>query len=207
MAVDKRRAVVAGALSEFGRNGYGRTSIDAIARAAGVSTRTIYQYFDGKADLFETVIRESATPVADAQIAIIDYHLHKIVDLEADLVAFGVDLATPMVDHADHFALVQHVNADLAHIPQAAIDAWEQAGPRRVLSTLAAHLRRIADEGSLDLDDPTDSYDPAEQAATHFMLLVQGAVPFHHGVGANEATRLERTVRAGVRVFLHGYQP
>ncbi|MQA82150.1 MAG: TetR family transcriptional regulator [Streptosporangiales bacterium] len=208
---DKRRAILDGALTEFARDGYSRASVDAIAQGASVSTRTIYNHFRGKAELFETVIRESATRVADAQVAIIERHLDKILDLESDLVVFGRDLASPMTGYRDHFSLVRQVNAELEHIPRPAFDAWQRAGPRRVVASLADHLCRIADQGLLRLDAPegADSSDgsdqPAEQAATHLMLLVQGAVPFHHGAGTNREAQLDRIVRAGVRVFLHGY--
>jgi AcrR family transcriptional regulator len=223
---DKRRAILDGALAEFGRDGYSRAGMDAIAAAAAVSTRTIYAHFGNKADLFEAVIQESATRVADAQIAIIERHLGKIVDLEADLESFGRDLARPMTDYRDHFSLVRHVNADLDHIPPAAIEAWQQAGPRRVIGALADRLRSIADRGLLTLGTPDEGAkdggaedggaqhegvsgepDAAELAATHLMLLVQGAVPFHHGAGANREPDLDRIVRAGVRVFLRGYAP
>ncbi|MFC6936446.1 TetR/AcrR family transcriptional regulator [Actinomadura yumaensis] len=73
----------------FAQDGYARASIDAIAARAGVSTRTIYNHFADKAGLFEAVIHSSATRAADAQIAIVDRHLRKVVDLEADLVDFG----------------------------------------------------------------------------------------------------------------------
>ena len=60
-----------------------------------MSTRTIYNHFGDKAQLFRALITESATRVADAQIAIIDRYLHKVTDLEADLVEFGRVWATP----------------------------------------------------------------------------------------------------------------
>ena len=56
---DKRRAILAGALTVFARDGYTRASIDAIAAQAIVSTRTIYNHFQCKAHLFQTVIQES----------------------------------------------------------------------------------------------------------------------------------------------------
>lgn len=196
---DKRRAILAGALTVFARDGYTRASIDAISAAAGVSTRTIYNHFDDKARLFQTVIRTSATGVAEAQIAIIDRHLGKVTDLETDLIELGRALATPMTGYADHFALVPQIDAEAGHIPQAALDAWREAGPRRVLLELAGRMRQLAGRGLLRVDEP-------DRAATHFMLLVQGAVPFHHGVGATREDEVTEVVTAGVRAFLYGYR-
>jgi AcrR family transcriptional regulator len=184
----------------FARDGYTRASIEAIAVEAGVSTRTIYNHFAAKADLFQTVVEESAAPVAEAQIAIIDRHLRKIVDLEDDLVAFGRDLAAPMPDYGDHFSLVRQIDAEVGHIPPDAVEVWRQSGPVRVERELAAHLQQIADRGLLRITD-------AHQAARHLMLLVGGAVPFHHGVLATAEADIDEIVTAGVRAFLYGYQP
>src|SRR3954468_20455887 len=112
---DKRRAILAGALTVFARDGYTRASIDAIAAEAGVSTRTIYNHFQDKAQLFQAVIQESATRVADAQIAILDRCLDRVTDLERDLIEVGRAWATPMADYADHFALVRQITAEVGH--------------------------------------------------------------------------------------------
>ena len=39
-------------LDLFGRLGYLDTSVDAIAKGAGVSRATLYQYFEGKDEIF-----------------------------------------------------------------------------------------------------------------------------------------------------------
>ena len=197
---DKRRAILAGALVVFARDGYTRASVDAISAEAGVSTRTIYNHFQDKAQLFQTVIQESTARVAEAQIEIIERYLRKVTDLEDDLIEFGQALATPMRDYADHFALVRQIDADAGHIPRAALDAWRQAGPRRVLSELARRMRQLAEQGLLRIDDP-------DRAAVHFMLLVQGAIPFHHGIGATREAEIAGIVTSGVHAFLHGYLP
>lgn len=197
---DKRRAILAGALALFSRDGYTRASLDAIATEAGVSSRTIYNHFRDKAQLFQAVIQESSGRVAEIQTAIIDRHLSKIVDLEADLVEFGLAwLAVTDSAVAPHFALVRQINAELEHIPQPAIDAWRETGPRRVRSELAERLGRIADRGSLRIPDQ-------DRAAVHLMLLVShDNLPY--GADARDEKERIAMVTAGVRTFLHGYQP
>lgn len=193
---DKRRAVLDGALEVFARDGYTRAGVDAIAAAAGVSTRTIYNHFGDKAGLFRAVLEESSARVAQAQIAVIDRHLHKIVDLEADLVAFGRDWVAPMPGHEHHTALVRRVNAEAGHVPADVIEAWQENGPRRVIRALAAHLRRIADEGLLAFDD-------AERAALQLMLLV-GVTNWSYRAATVPPEETDAAVLAGVRTFLHG---
>jgi AcrR family transcriptional regulator len=194
----KRRAILAGARAMFAREGYTRASVEAIAAEAEVSTRTVYNHFISKLLLFQTVITESTTEVADAQVALIDTHLGEVTDLEADLTKLGQALATPMTGHAEHFALVRQLDAEAGHLPQETIDAWREAGPFRVNGALAGHLQRLADRGLLRIVDP-------HRAATHFMLLVQGAVPFHHGLGTTPEAEIHEIVTSGVRAFLHGY--
>jgi AcrR family transcriptional regulator len=195
---DKRRAILAGALKVFARDGFTRASIDTIAAEATVSTRTIYNHFYCKADLFHAVMHENAGRVAEAQIAIIDRHLGKVTDLETDLIAFGRDLAAPLTDHADHFELVRQVNAEAAHIPDEAINGWQEAGPLRVRRELGRRLSQLADRGLLRVDDP-------ERAALHLMLLVSVSNLSLPAARPQTDAELEEMVTSGVRVFLHGY--
>jgi AcrR family transcriptional regulator len=51
----KREAIFDAALQLFGRYGYRRTSIDDIARAAGVAKGTVYLYVENKEALFRTL--------------------------------------------------------------------------------------------------------------------------------------------------------
>jgi AcrR family transcriptional regulator len=162
-----------------------------------VSTRTIYNHFQDKAHLFQIVIEESAARVADAQIALMDRHLHKVTDIEGDLIAFGRAWLTPTPDHAEHYALVRQVNADAAHIPSAAIDGWLETGPLRVRRELARRLQELADTGLLRLDDP-------DRAALHFSQLVSISDPAH-GRTARTDDEIADSVTSAVRAFLYGY--
>ncbi|MGA8114482.1 MAG: TetR/AcrR family transcriptional regulator [Actinocatenispora sp.] len=199
---DKRRAILRGALAVFSRDGYTRASMATIATEAGVSTRTIYNHFDDKAQLFQTVIEDSATQVADAQIAIVDRHLRRVTDLEADLTEFGCAWATPTSDFADHFALVRQINAEVGHVPQEAVDSWQQVGPLRVRREIARHLQTLADRGLLHIDD-------ADRAATHFVLLAASEVTSrtYHGAVPMPTDEIAEIATAGVRAFLRGYLP
>jgi AcrR family transcriptional regulator len=199
---DKREAIIAASRTVFGRDGYSRASIDAIAAEASVSTRTIYNHFTDKENLFLTVILESATQVADAQIAHIHRYLDKVTDLESDLLAFGRVWAGMTFRFVEHFALVRQINAEVNHIPQATLDAWQEAGPRRVRRELARSFERLADKGLLRIDDP-------ERAVGHFVVLVATEVvnrSYHGAVPVSDAD-VNEIATAGVRAFLYGYLP
>jgi AcrR family transcriptional regulator len=196
----KRRALLDGALVVFAADGYTRASIDNIARAAGVSTRTIYNQFGDKAALFEAVIVDSAERVAAAQVVTVQRYLGRIADLEADLIEFGRVWATPSPEYGPHFTLVRQVLAEVGHVPDAALRAWQAAGPLRVRAEIASHLRRIADAGHLAIDD-------ADLAAAHLVQLVSGEANArgHHGAVPLPTAEIHRLADAGVRAFLHGY--
>lgn len=61
----KYNDVLAGARQLFLDSGYERTSMDQIARAAGVSKATVYSYFEDKHLLFIEVIRVECEKLAD----------------------------------------------------------------------------------------------------------------------------------------------
>jgi AcrR family transcriptional regulator len=197
----KRDAVLAGALATFARDGYARASIDEIAAAAAVSTRTIYNHFDDKAALFHQVIVVSATVVADAQIAVMDRHLAGLpanaAALETGLTAFAHAWLAPVPEHDRHFDLVRQVNAELPHVPAAAVRAWQAAGPRRVVRALAGHLRRYAEAGLITIEQP-------RRAALQFAALIS---PFNPSLPGERRDSAEDIATAGVRLFLHGVLP
>jgi AcrR family transcriptional regulator len=65
-AIGARGASTRGRITEvslelFGRLGYFDTSVDAIAKAAGVSRATLYQYFKGKDEIFLELLNECGT--------------------------------------------------------------------------------------------------------------------------------------------------
>jgi AcrR family transcriptional regulator len=197
---DKRRAMLRGGLVVFARDGYTRGGIEAIAEQANVSTRTIYNHFGDKARLFEAVIQASATEVAEAQIRLIHQYLHRVGDIEADLTEFAIVWATPMAEFADHFAMVRQVHAEIGHLPDSVVQAWQEAGPRRVNAELAGKFAELAERGLLRLDDPL-------RAATHFSLLATGEVRSrtYRGALAIPAEEIAVSATAGVRAFLRGY--
>jgi len=52
VALDQRRRILAGAARAFARHGYGRATVRMMIESAGVSRRTFYELFDGKAHAY-----------------------------------------------------------------------------------------------------------------------------------------------------------
>lgn len=61
---DKRRRVLDCAKRLFARHGYAGTNVNLVAREAGISIGSLYQYFRTKEDLFLTLIEESHLTLA-----------------------------------------------------------------------------------------------------------------------------------------------
>ena len=60
-SAEKRTAILEAAQRCFWRHGVRRTSIDDVAREAGVAKGTVYLHFESKEDLFGTLTRELCT--------------------------------------------------------------------------------------------------------------------------------------------------
>ena len=54
----KTKAILQGAIAEFLKGGYAATSMDRVAKAAGVSKATVYSHFGDKENLFNAVMQD-----------------------------------------------------------------------------------------------------------------------------------------------------
>ena len=185
------------ARSVFGREGYTRTTIDMIATEADVSTRTVYNHFEGKEHLFSAVLLASATHVADGFIADLEERLTG-ADPERDLLALGHACAAVRSTFPEHFAMVEQITVEALHFPPATIAAWQRAGPLRFLDEIARCLRRFEAQGLLRLD-------VSSRAAVHFSALVTTGLNTYYGTPPPGDERVSDGVVAGVDAFLHGY--
>ncbi|MCC3764790.1 TetR/AcrR family transcriptional regulator [Glycomyces sp. TRM65418] len=198
---DKREAILRAASRVFGREGYARATVDAIAAEACVSKKTIYNHFADKAELFREAAMEGVEQVSAHITVLIDRHLSKILDLETDLTDFAVDRVKAIFEAPDeHTAFARTIRAEVTHLPPEVLHAWLDAGPMRSQREIAAKLHGMADRGLLAFDD-------AGKAADHFTLLsftpiaertFFGALP----IGDREVAAL---AREGVRMFLRLY--
>jgi AcrR family transcriptional regulator len=67
-------------------------------------------------------------------------------------------------DFPEHFAMVRRILPEAPHFPPAVLEAWQDAGPRRIEREVARRVEQLAERGLLRVEDPA-------QAAVHLIAL------------------------------------
>ncbi|WP_217559564.1 TetR/AcrR family transcriptional regulator [Streptomyces sp. GbtcB6] len=71
-SADTRDRILVTAREEFSEHGYEKTSVRAIAKAAGVDSALVHHYFGTKEQIFEAAISVAFAPALNAPVAIAD---------------------------------------------------------------------------------------------------------------------------------------
>jgi len=193
----KVRQIVEAAARLFMADGYGATSMDAIAREAAVSKATLYAYFTDKASLFAAIIRTECE--RKAQILWDDSADRTDVRGMLDRVARA---AIRFGTEAETLAIYRIVVGETGRFPELGRVFYE-TGPRRVLSRLAEYFRDASENGLLDVPEP-------RLAAEQFIGMVRGAHYLRRLLRIDEepeAPDAERIIASAVDVFLRAYRP
>lgn len=155
----RREAILDVAQEVFLDEGYVAASMSAIAAKLGGSKGTLYNYFKSKEELFLAYVERRCMwqdePIWDSQTgetAAQTLHRIGVAYLKKVLTDFNLR----------NFRLIV---AEAARSPEIG-RAFYEAGPRRGAQKLAELLRRMAQEGDLEFDDPLE-------AAHQFLGLVQ----------------------------------
>jgi TetR/AcrR family transcriptional regulator, mexJK operon transcriptional repressor len=195
----KGEAIAQAALRLFLRDGYERTSVDAIAAEAGVSKRTIYNRYGDKENLFRSVLRDTFTAMLTTFRRIADAHLTDITDVERDLIAFTREAALTLTLAPDRVALIRLILTEAPYFPAL---LREERAQETMHATLARVLTRLANAGSLAITDP-------DEAAEHLFALTFGLASNRSMFGPAQLSdaEVDRIVTGGVRAFLRAYAP
>ena len=117
----KRAAILMAAREAFLREGYGDTSMEAIAASAGVSIATLYRHAAKKDDLFAAVVSDFCNPDA-AEQAEGERILRQ--PLDAVLLELGLMVQQKLAD-PERVALLRVVMAETVRFPELAQIAYD----------------------------------------------------------------------------------
>ncbi|MEJ1230485.1 MAG: TetR/AcrR family transcriptional regulator [Galbitalea sp.] len=120
--------------TDFWPTGFDGTSVDTIAATAGVSKRTVYDYFGDKQALLLAVLESSAASLMATIDSAIDEHLTTVADLEDSLVKFALRILSTTLTSSDYATLTRLVAAEAGHLPAFDSDHWMSSAPEEAIA-------------------------------------------------------------------------
>ncbi|MFE6076765.1 TetR/AcrR family transcriptional regulator [Paenibacillus sp. NPDC057886] len=194
---DKRAKIIAAARDLFLSDGFDRSSVDAVAAKAGVSKRTVYDYYGDKQNLLLAVVEESSSAVLDMIEQGISDHLREFEDLKQALILFCEQIVASANGSSDYMALIRLVMVEAANLPDSFFERLDNATEEGIIR----RFTEFGQTGLLDVPDP-------EIATKHFAALTFLLV-FNQPrkTGALEEEQTKRIITEGVHVFLCAYAP
>ncbi len=193
---EKNAAIVEAAAHLFLDKGFDGTSMDEVAKGAGVSKQTVYSHFSSKEQLFSASIR-----------AVIEqYYPESVLDrveehsLEADLRIVCESYAHLLMSK-EAMAMFRLLVAAAPKGPTLANLFWN-AGPREMQDRLEAFLLSRVQKGELDIPD-------IEVASSQIVCLLKAKSHFMHSIGLIESIseeQIQKNVDNAVDVFLKLYR-
>jgi AcrR family transcriptional regulator len=194
---EKMRQIVLAARDLFMSKGFSATSMEAIARAAGVGKATLYANFPRKVAVFGAVI--------SGESAMRDELVLGEPETEAPLLDTLMRFAEGFIDlllSPTNLAMYRVVSAEATRFPELGHIFYAQ-GPSRIIETLGDYLANAMQRGEL-------AKGPPALVAAQFIGLIRADLQTRAmlGVDENPNAEVRRTaVEAGVRAFLRAYGP
>ncbi|MCX2864701.1 TetR/AcrR family transcriptional regulator [Paucibacter sp. PLA-PC-4] len=192
---ERLRRIMEAARSHFDAQGFERASVDAIATEAGVSKMTIYSHFASKEGLFEAVIRDRTDRVMGGLAGV------EALDPEQPgkaLLAIGAQFLT-LAREEDALGQFRSLYGAAATQHEACLAFYRQ-GADRLISDLAAYLRRADAQGALHIRHP-------RQAADLFlsMFLGDGHIRGLLMLDMPDTRENKALLKEAVRMFMAAY--
>lgn len=192
---DETRAVIIGAArNEFAVSGYAATSMESVARGAGVSTKTLYRLIPNKAALFEAIITDGL----DQFTTRIRLRACDGSNIEASLTE-ALTLFGELVLDETVIAMQRMVLSESEQFPEIA-DTFYSKAIKRTENTLASWLKTQAERGLIKVDNAAEA---AGMLLGMFAFQPQRAVMFGHAAVPGHR-EIERRARTTARLFLKG---
>ena len=143
---EKRYALMDAAISLFLSEGYDRTTLEAVARDAGVSSATLYKHYPTKQTLFGAIMARLWESEPGAEGA-----MPEAGDPRAGLTVIGRDYAD-VLGRQQTVALFRVIIAEAPRFPELGRELYDR-GKKPYLDRLGVYLEREIAAGTLQIDD------------------------------------------------------
>lgn len=194
----KRADILGAARERFLADGFDGTSVDAIAAQAGVSKRTVYDYFGDKRALLGAVVEASGTSLMATITQALDEYLDDPVDLEVALIAFADRILSTTLTSSDYATLTRLVANEASHLQSFPPDHWMSSAPEEAIAQRFEVFHR---DGRLEAPNP-------RLAADHFVALAFSlALDAQRNPAGADPAAIRQSIVDGVRAFLRAYRP
>lgn len=192
---DKRRVILDAARDRFLKDGFTKAAMEKVARAAQISTATLYAHFPSKTVLFHHVILDTAEDFAGTMRSVRLDNGRPCERIQAFTRGYARFLADPFVR-----AVLRLTAAERDRIPDAARDVYER-GKREVGGPLISALEAMSQGGELKVAS-------AHQAAGQLMGMIEHPL-FMSAMMLGDQHQIERDVDhvadEAVRTFMARY--
>jgi len=191
---ETKQIVIEAARHAFAVEGYAATSTEELARGAGISTKTLYRLFPGKAALFEAMCADRL----DRLLSDVNLQASNQADIETNLAAVLVACADLALD-PEVVALQRMVLQQSATFPELAANFYTN-GIARTAKALAGWLRLQVKRKRVVVDD-------AEEVAGMLIGMVASApqrAAIYGGAPLPSRKQIERRVETCAALFLDG---
>lgn len=192
----KKQSVLKAALRLFLEQGYGPTSMDAVARAAGVSKATLYAHIKNKEELFAAIVASLVASHAANFPAFETGH----DDVRVELLRFARDHVALLLSE-EGAAMYRIVIAEAPRFPELGRTFFEN-GPAIRYRALVDYLKHADERGLLKIDNP-------RLAAGEFVAMVGGTLHLRAMLGLSEEileAEQAAVVEHAVETFLRAYR-
>lgn len=192
---DKRRLILDAARERFLKDGFTKAAMEKVARAAQISTATLYAHFPSKTELFHHVILDTAEDFAGTMRSVRLDNGRPCERIQSFTRGYARFLADPFVR-----AVLRLTAAERDRIPDAARDVYER-GKREVGGPLISALEAMSQVGELKVAS-------AHQAAGQLMGMIEHPL-FMSAMMLGDQHQIERDVDhiadEAVRTFMARY--
>jgi len=194
---ETRAILLDAARQEFAASGFAASSMESVARRAGVSTKTLYRLIPNKAALFEAMVTDRMERLASG----VRLRACDGKDIEGALRAALVVCSELILD-PETIALQRMILADSDKFPEIAETFYNKA-PQRTVATLANWLRVQHERGLIAVADTR-----ATAGMLLGMMMYQPLRDVQFGRKPPPTPEeIELRARDCAALFLHGAQP